>query len=153
MVPPRRCSASSFRNVVVNGLVLAEDGRKMSKRLKNYPDPNAVLDTYGADALRLYMINSPVVRADDLRFSEEGVKQCLRDVLMPWWNAYSFLVTYAQVDGWTPAARAATSAPSPHRLDRWVLSALERLNADVMRPWTPMTCKRPCGPSCIFSTT
>ena len=122
---------SSFRNVVVNGLVLAEDGRKMSKRLKNYPDPNHVLDTYGADALRLYMINSPVVRADDLRFSEEGVKQCLRDVLLPWWNAYSFLVTYAQVDGWTPA-RAATAAPSPHRLDRWVLSALERLNADVM---------------------
>jgi isoleucyl-tRNA synthetase len=122
---------SSFRNVVVNGLVLAEDGRKMSKRLKNYPDPALVLDTYGADALRLYMINSPVVRADDLRFSEEGVKQCLRDVLLPWWNAYSFLVTYAQLDGWDPA-RAATSAPSPHLLDRWVLSALERLNADVM---------------------
>lgn len=122
---------SAFRHVVVNGLVLAEDGRKMSKRLKNYPDPALVLDTYGADALRLYMINSPVVRADDLRFSEEGVKQCLRDVLLPWWNAYSFLVTYAQLDGWTPA-RAAQTAPSPHLLDRWVLSALERLNADVM---------------------
>jgi len=111
--------------------VLAEDGRKMSKRLKNYPDPALVLDTYGADALRLYMINSPVVRADDLRFSEDGVKQCLRDVLLPWWNAYSFLVTYARVDGWDPA-KAAAASPSPHLLDRWVLSALERLNADVM---------------------
>ncbi len=122
---------SSFRNVVVNGLVLAEDGRKMSKRLKNYPDPHHILDTYGADALRLYMVNSPVVRADDLRFSEEGVKQCLRDVLLPWWNAYSFLVTYANIDGWTPE-RAAAAGPSPNLLDRWVLSALERLNADVM---------------------
>jgi isoleucyl-tRNA synthetase len=122
--------SSSFRHVVVNGLVLAEDGRKMSKRLKNYPDPALVLDTYGADALRLYMINSPVVRADDLRFSEEGVKQCLRDVLLPWWNAYSFLVTYANIDGWEPGR--ATAGPSPNLLDRWVLSALERLNADVM---------------------
>lgn len=122
---------SSFRNVVVNGLVLAEDGRKMSKRLKNYPDPGLILDTYGADALRLYMINSPVVRADDLRFSEEGVKQCLRDVLLPWWNAYSFLVTYANIDGWNPG-RAAAAGTSTHLLDRWVMSALERLNADVV---------------------
>ena len=122
---------SSFRNVVVNGLVLAEDGRKMSKRLKNYPDPMLILDTYGADALRLYMINSPVVRADDLRFSEEGVKQCLRDVLLPWWNAYSFLVTYANIDGWEPS-RVAVQTASPHLLDRWIMSALERLNADVM---------------------
>ena len=64
----------AFQNVVVNGLVLAEDGRKMSKRLKNYPDPAYMIDTYGADALRLYLIYSPVVRAEDLRFSEEGVK-------------------------------------------------------------------------------
>jgi isoleucyl-tRNA synthetase len=104
----------AFRNVVVNGLVLAEDGRKMSKRLKNYPDPAHMLDTYGADALRLYMINSPVVRAEDLRFSEEGVKQALRDLLIPLWNAYSFFVTYANVDGWTPARRAAAE-PQPAR--------------------------------------
>ena len=121
---------SAFRNVVVNGLVLAEDGRKMSKRLKNYPDPALILETYGADALRLYMINSPVVRADDLRFSEEGVKQCLRDVLLPWWNAYSFLVTYARIDGWEPD-QAAGTAPTA-LIDRWIMSALERLNADVM---------------------
>ena len=122
---------TAFKNVVVNGLVLAEDGRKMSKRLKNYPDPTLILDTYGADALRLYMINSPVVRADDLRFSEEGVKQCLRDFLIPWWNAYAFLVTYARIDGWTPPA-AGAAAPSTHLLDRWILSALERLNQQVV---------------------
>lgn len=122
---------SAYKNVVVNGLVLAEDGRKMSKRLKNYPDPNHILDTYGADALRLYMINSPVVRADDLRFSEEGVKQCLRDFLIPWWNAYAFFVTYARIDGWSPAL-AKGEAPSGSLLDRWILSALERLNGEVV---------------------
>ncbi len=122
---------TAFKNVVVNGLVLAEDGRKMSKRLKNYPDPMHILDTYGADALRLYMISSPVVRADDLRFSEEGVKHTLRALLIPWWNAYSFFVTYARVDGWTPPTTP--GAPSTALLDRWIMSALERLNSEVVR--------------------
>ena len=139
----------AFKNVVVNGLVLAEDGRKMSKRLKNYPDPNYLLDAYGADALRLYLINSPVVRAEDLRFSEEGVKQCMRDFLIPLWNAYSFFVTYANVDGWKPEEVASveervssvdgdkassTRHPTPATrplLDRWVLSCLDRLTQEV----------------------
>lgn len=123
---------TAYKNVVVNGLVLAEDGRKMSKRLKNYPDPMDVLNNYGADALRLYMINSPVVRADDLRFSEDGVKQCLRDFLIPWWNAYAFFVTYARIDGWTPPAHGRSTTPSTHLLDRWIVSALERLNQQVV---------------------
>jgi isoleucyl-tRNA synthetase len=120
-----------YRNVVVNGLILAADGRKMSKRLKNYPDPQLMLDTYGADALRLYMIHSPVVRGEDLCFSEEGVKHALRELLIPLWNAYAFFVTYARVDGWTPAA-AAAAAPAPtSRMDRWILSALDRLTQEV----------------------
>jgi isoleucyl-tRNA synthetase len=90
---------SPYKNVIVNGLILAEDGKKMSKRLKNYPDPNLMLNTYGADAIRLYMIYSPVVKAESLKFSENGVKQLMRDLLIPWWNAYSFFVTYANVDG------------------------------------------------------
>jgi len=126
----RGCPA--FKNVVVNGLVLAEDGRKMSKRLKNYPDPMDVVHTYGADALRLYLVNSPVVRAEDLRFSEEGVKQALRHLLIPWWNAYSFFVTYANIDAWTPDKRPASGAPREHLLDRWICSALERLNHEVV---------------------
>ncbi|HMO49942.1 MAG TPA: isoleucine--tRNA ligase [Kiritimatiellia bacterium] len=123
---------SAFRNVVVNGLVLAEDGRKMSKRLKNYPDPNAIMDAHGADALRLYMINSPVVRAEDLCFSEAGVVHSLRHLLIPLWNAYSFLVTYARIDGWTPE-KSDGLPPSEHVLDRWILSAMERLNEDVVK--------------------
>ncbi|MBM4143793.1 MAG: isoleucine--tRNA ligase [Lentisphaerae bacterium] len=121
----------AFRNVVVNGLVLAEDGRKMSKRLKNYPDPSYMLDTYGADALRLYMLNSAVVRAEDLRFSEEGVRQLMRHILIPLWNAYSFFVTYANIDGWS-AARARDDAPGANALDRWIRSSLESLTADVV---------------------
>jgi len=119
----------AFRNVVVNGLVLAEDGRKMSKRLKNYPDPAYMINTYGADALRLYLVNSPVVRAEDLRFSEEGVKHLMRHILIPLWNAYSFFVTYANVDKWhqpeTPGAR------SGNVLDRWILSSLATLTREV----------------------
>jgi isoleucyl-tRNA synthetase len=122
---------SPYKNVIVNGLVLAEDGRKMSKRLQNYPDPTKVLDTYGADALRLYMINSPIVRAEDLCFSEDGVVNSLRHLLIPWWNAYSFLVTYANIDGWEPSADGATTA-SPHLLDRWILSTLDHLTGDVV---------------------
>ncbi|MDD3544160.1 MAG: DUF5915 domain-containing protein, partial [Kiritimatiellae bacterium] len=120
---------SPFKNVVVNGLVLAEDGKKMSKRLKNYPDPTHILDAYGADALRLYMIYSPVVRAENLRFSESGVKQILRDLLIPWWNAYSFFVTYANVDGIHDDK--VLKPESSNVLDRWIVSSLESLANDV----------------------
>jgi len=118
----------AFKNVVVNGLVLAEDGLKMSKRLKNYPDPINVINEYGADALRLYMIYSPVVRAESLRFAEEGVKHSLRHLLLPWWNAYSFFITYANIDGWTPEQ----SVPERDNLmDRWIQSSLARLEQQV----------------------
>jgi isoleucyl-tRNA synthetase len=120
----------AFRNVVVNGLVLAEDGRKMSKRLKNYPDPAYVLDMYGADALRLYLIYSPVVRAEDLRFSEDGVKHVLKSLMIPLWNAYSFFVTYANIDGWTSEEMAGVTA-GENVLDGWILSSLEGLTANV----------------------
>ena len=81
---------SPFQNCVVNGIVLAENGKKMSKRLKNYPDPIGVIDAFGADALRLYMINSPVVRGETLRFAESGVKEVVSKVMLPLWNSYQF---------------------------------------------------------------
>jgi len=117
----------AFKNVVVNGLVLAEDGQKMSKRLKNYPDPIDVIDKYGADAIRLYMIYSPVVRAENLAFAEDGVKQIMRDLLIPMWNAYSFFVTYANTDSWKPGV----TTESENLLDRWILSSLENLSDNV----------------------
>lgn len=123
----------AFRNVVVNGLVLAEDGQKMSKRKKNYPDPMEVFNSYGADAMRLYLLSSPVVRGDDLKFSEkEGVRETLRAILIPLWNAYSFFVTYANVDDWTPAAVAAAPENPSNPLDRWILSSLAEM-ADEIR--------------------
>ena len=120
---------SPYKNVVVNGLVLAADGKKMSKRLKNYPDPAKMLDTYGADAIRLYMIYSPVVKAESLKFSENGVKQLMRDLLIPWWNAYSFFVTYANVDGFHD--REVVAPASDNVLDRWIVSSIETLIHDV----------------------
>ncbi|MFW6151724.1 MAG: class I tRNA ligase family protein [Verrucomicrobiota bacterium] len=120
----------AFTNVVVNGLILAEDGRKMSKRLKNYPDPMYIIETYGADALRLYMISSPVVRAEDLRFSESGVRDVLRHIIIPLWNAYSFFVTYANIDEWSPD-KATGLDRKTGILDRWILSSLQSLSEKV----------------------
>lgn len=81
-----------YKNLIVNGIVLTEDGKKMSKRLKNYPDPVLVCDEFGADAIRLYLINSPLVRADNLNFSKAGVKAVVREIFLPWYNAYRFLI-------------------------------------------------------------
>ena len=120
----------AFTNVVVNGLVLAEDGLKMSKRLKNYPDPMEVMNSYGADALRLCLLSSPVVRAEDLAFKESAVREVMRTVIIPLWNAYSFFVTYARVDGWQPADDAPPTAPG-NVLDRWILSRLQQATEDM----------------------
>lgn len=121
-----------FQNCVVTGLILAEDGRKMSKSLKNYPDPSQVIDAFGADALRAYLINSPVVRAEPLRFSEEGVRDVVRTVLLPLWNAYSFFSTYADADNITPDdLRSAPPLAERPEIDRWVISVLQSLIASV----------------------
>ncbi len=121
--------STPFRNVIVNGLVLAEDGSKMSKSKKNYPDPSRVLNEHGADALRACLINSPVVRAEPLRFSENGVREVVRTVLLPLRNAWSFFVQYANVDGWHPRTgfdRVPTPAIEARPgIDRWILSVLQ----------------------------
>lgn len=119
-----------FKNVVVNGLVLAEDGRKMSKSLKNYPDPSEVLNAHGADALRLYLIDSPVVKAQELKFAESGVRDIARKILLRWWNSYSFFVNYANVDRFVPKRDFKNS---PNVLDQWVLSRLHSLIQNTQR--------------------
>ncbi|KAM9903069.1 hypothetical protein OXX69_008064, partial [Metschnikowia pulcherrima] len=90
-------NTAPYQNVIVSGIVLAADGKKMSKRLKNYPDPGIVLEKYGADALRLYMINSPVLRAETLKFKEEGVREVVSAVLLPWFNSFKFFKDAADV--------------------------------------------------------
>ncbi|HPH03122.1 MAG TPA: isoleucine--tRNA ligase [Spirochaetota bacterium] len=122
---------TSFKNVVVTGLVLAEDGKKMSKRLRNYPEVSEIFDSFGADALRIYLMNSALVKAEELNFSGHGVKEVLRAFHLPLWNSYSFFVTYANVDGWDPARDAVPLASITNPLDRWILSATERLVGEV----------------------
>ena len=120
--------APAFENVVVNGLVLAPDGKKMSKSERNYTDPREVIQQFGADALRLFLMDSAVVKAEDLKYTDEGVREVLKTVIIPYWNAYSFFVTYANIDGVQPTA---APADPDNPLDRWVLSEAERLVAEV----------------------
>ena len=120
-----------FQNCVVNGIVLAEDGKKMSKRLKNYPDPLEVISKYGADPLRLYMINSPVVRAETLRFKESGVKEIVSKVLLPLWNSYKFfegqveLLKKVENIDYKFDPRAETT--NTNVMDKWILASTQSL--------------------------
>jgi isoleucyl-tRNA synthetase len=120
----------AFRNVIVNGMVMAEDGKKMSKRLRNYTPPDELMETYGADALRLYLINSGLVRGEEQRFSDAGVKDMTRRALLPWFNAFQFLSTYAGIDGWSPEKGLHYGS---NVLDQWILSRLQSLKSDIAR--------------------
>ncbi len=115
---------NAFKNVIVNGIILAENGQKMSKRLKNYPDPTGVIDKYGADALRLYLINSPVVRAEDMKFQEKGVEQIFRQTILPFWNAHNFFISYVRIYQWDP--QKDFKGPK-NLLDRWIISLFNKL--------------------------
>jgi isoleucyl-tRNA synthetase len=124
-----------FENVVVNGMVLAEDGSKMSKSKQNYPPADEVMSEFGADALRAYLINSPVVRAEPLRFSKDGVRNVIRTTLLPLVNAWSFFTQYANVDGWSPqnglnGIKAPDISDRPE-IDQWLLSTLQSLIQEV----------------------
>jgi isoleucyl-tRNA synthetase len=119
----------AFKNVIVNGMVLAADGKKMSKRLRNYTPPDELIETFGADALRLFLINSGLVRAEELRFTDDGVKDMVRRALLPWYNSFKFFTTYAHVDKWKldPATIGATD----NIIDQWILSKLQTLVKNV----------------------
>ncbi|MEI7621137.1 MAG: isoleucine--tRNA ligase [Candidatus Moraniibacteriota bacterium] len=119
---------NAFNNVIVNGIVLAQDGKKMSKRLKNYPDPTYLFDKYGADALRFYLMSSPVVAADNLNFKESDVADLVRGMFRMLWNSYSFFVLYASIDGFDPKKE---QTKSDNLLDGWILSELHILIKEV----------------------
>ena len=126
----------AFKNCVVNGLLLAEDGHKMSKSKKNYPEPLELIEKHGADAIRIYMLDSPALRGEELRFAEAGVREMVRRVLLPWWNSVSFLMTYAHVDGWDPETQWYFSderREPTHELDVWINAKLEELKYQVER--------------------
>jgi isoleucyl-tRNA synthetase len=120
-----------YQNVIVNGIVLAEDGKKMSKRLKNYPDPTLVMDRYGSDALRLYLINSPVVRAETLRFKESGVKDIISKVLLPLWNSYKFfegqVALLKKIENIDYIFDPKAEVNNTNVMDRWILASCQSL--------------------------
>lgn len=127
-------NSNAYKNVIVNGIVLAEDGKKMSKRLQNYPDPAEVLDKYGADALRLYLMSSPVVKAENLNFSEKGVDELYKKVISRLWNSFMFYQTYAEQRGLKRGLTAKiqrksaiSQRKSANPLDAWILARLNQL--------------------------
>jgi len=134
-----------FCNVIVNGMVLAEDGQKMSKRLQNYPEPNLVIEKYGADALRYYLLSSPVMKGESLRFSEKGVDEVLKKFILTLWNTYSFLVMNADEINPDPLMKRGDNSrrhddvspldsdknKSDNLLDKWIISELNILIGEV----------------------
>ncbi len=107
----------AFKNVIVNGIVLAEDGKKMSKKLKNYPDPLEVMEKYGADAVRYYLMSTPVVSAENLRFSEKDVDEVAKKFITILRNVSAFYALYREHDD-------GRTAEGTHVLDAWIFARL-----------------------------
>lgn len=116
----------AFNNVIVNGILLAADGEKLSKRKKNFPDPNMLFDSRGVDSVRMFLYTSPATLADDIRFSEHHIDEMLKQFTLTVWNVHSFFMTYASIDQWVPPKSIDRFKPS-HTLDQWILSELHAL--------------------------
>ena len=123
--------APAFNNCIVNGIVLAEDGRKMSKSLRNYTDPVEAINKFSADAIRLFLMHSAVVRGDEIRYSDEGVREVIKSIILPLWNSYSFFVQYANIDGVTCTGHEFDKKLPDNPLDRWILSVSQQMIKDV----------------------
>ncbi len=121
----------AFKNVLVEGVILGTDGRKMSKNLKNYPDPKEMIQKYGGDALRLYLLGSTIMKGEDLVISEEQYRNQVKSTMLILWNVYNFFVTYALIDNWDRSHL--TGKSSENVLDKWILTLLERTKQDVTK--------------------
>ncbi|SDT67877.1 isoleucine--tRNA ligase [Actinoplanes derwentensis] len=119
----------AFRNCLSHGILLGEDGRKMSKSLRNYPDVYRVFDTYGSDAMRWMLMSSPVLRGGDMPVTEPAIRDSVRQVLLPLWNVWYFFSLYANASGYQAKLRT----DSTHLLDRYVLAKTRELVEDVQR--------------------
>ena len=113
----------AFSNVICHGILLADDGAKLSKKLRNYTEPTEIFENQGADAMRWYLLSSSVLRGGDLRVSDVGISEVTRQVLLPIWNAYSFFTLYANAEGY----RAQPRTDSPDVLDRYALAKVRTL--------------------------
>ncbi|MCF0237102.1 MAG: isoleucine--tRNA ligase [Sphaerochaetaceae bacterium] len=133
----------AFMHNITNGIILAEDGEKMSKSKGNFTDPMILVNTYGADALRFALMNSAAVHADDVKFADTMVKDVLKTLILPLWNSYSFFVTYANLDNYTPSETAYEDLKNP--LDIWMISTLEALIHDMDDALGSYDIQRACG--------
>lgn len=122
----------AFKNVSVTGVIMGTDGRKMSKNFKNYPDPREMLNKYGADALRLYLLGSPVMKGEDILISEDAYRNQVKGMLLILWNVYKFFVTYANLTSFTPGVKWSIGTTS-HVLDKWIVSRLNVLIREVTK--------------------
>ncbi len=120
----------AFENVICHGILLAGDGNKLSKRLRNYTEPTEIFDRQGSDALRWYLMSTNIVRGGDTRLSDAGIDEVVRQVLIPIWNAYSFFTLYANADGYT--AKPISGTPD-HVLDRYLLAKTRTTLEEVTR--------------------
>ncbi len=121
-----------FKNVATTGTILAEDGSKMSKSKNNFPDPYKVIESFGVDAVRYYLMSSPVIGGEDLNFSEKGVGEVSRKLSIILWNVHSFYRMYKK-DLLSDEAANGTAPTVTHVLDRWVLSRLAATHAQVTK--------------------
>ena len=126
---------NAYKNVITTGTLAGNDGRKMSKSLGNYTDPNILMDEYSADALRFLLLSSPVLSGEDFALLDKDVSDVNRKLAMIW-NVYDFFTTYAEVEGWDsengwrPAGKLISDLKNP--LDRWILARLYEVKAEIM---------------------
>lgn len=131
----KREEKNAYKNVITTGTLAGNDGRKMSKSLGNYTDPNVLMDQYSADALRFLLLSSPVLSGEDFALTDKDVSDVRRKLAMIW-NVYDFFTTYAAVDGydhekgWQPADGSLSALKNP--LDRWIISRLHQLKAEII---------------------
>lgn len=143
--------SNSFKNCVVSGVIMGDDGRKMSKSFGNYPDPKGVIESYGGDALRMYLLSTPLLKAENVDIDEKNIKGQVREFILPLWNVYSFFLTYAEIHNWKPREKLVNNERAvqndshkslawdhipfdklPNRLDQWIVARLQLLIRDVI---------------------
>ncbi|HLC87480.1 MAG TPA: isoleucine--tRNA ligase [Patescibacteria group bacterium] len=128
--------SSAFKNVLVTGVILGTDGRKMSKNYGNFPDPKMVMEKYGGDALRLYLMGSPVMHGEDVNFSNDGVPEVTRGFLLILWNCYKYFIDYANIFGWScEKYESEAQGDNLKVLDKWILARLTQMVLELNKAY------------------
>ncbi len=120
--------SESFKNCVVTGVIMGNDGRKMSKLLKNYPDPKVILQQYGGDAYRLCLMSSVVMIGENINIDEKEFENQYKNVLLPLFNSFKYFITYANLHQWSPQK---DTSESDHPLDRWIINQVNNLTHHI----------------------